>query len=119
MMVEDGRRLLIGNVDLSEVTSNRVRWIGDDRLSVASRSAVHVEELFPGALATLPLATAARLSASFPYVSSAVVLPTSPRRRVVDAGYYDNYGLSLACSGCANVSRASESGSKRMCRACF
>jgi hypothetical protein len=38
------------------------------------------------------------MSASFPFFSPAVSLPTSPRRRVVDAGYYDNYGVSLLCS---------------------
>ena len=36
------------------------------------------------------------MSASFPYFSPAVPLPTKPRRRVVDAGYFDNYGVSLA-----------------------
>ena len=33
---------------------------------------------------------------SFPYVSPAVSLPTDPPRRVVDAGYYDNYGVEVA-----------------------
>jgi len=97
MLVEDGRRLVIGNVDLSGATTNYVRWVETGGSSVASRSAVHLEELFPGALEGFPLATAARLSASFPYVTPAAVLPTSPRRRVVDAGYYDDYGLALAC----------------------
>jgi hypothetical protein len=36
------------------------------------------------------------MSASFPYISPAVDLPTAPRRRVVDAGYYDNYGVNVA-----------------------
>jgi hypothetical protein len=36
------------------------------------------------------------MNASFPYVSPAVELPVTPRRRVVDAGYYDNYGVSIA-----------------------
>lgn len=31
-------------------------------------------------------------------MSGAVLLPTEPRRHVVDAGYYDNYGLELACN---------------------
>ncbi len=44
------------------------------------------------------LSTAARMSASFPYVSPAVNLPTDPPLRVVDAGYYDNYGVDLATS---------------------
>jgi hypothetical protein len=42
------------------------------------------------------VATAARLSASFPYVGPAVHLPTTPARRVVDAGFFDNYGVGLA-----------------------
>ena len=42
--------------------------------------------------------TAARMNASFPYVSPAVNLPTHPTLRVVDAGYYDNYGVNLAAA---------------------
>jgi hypothetical protein len=38
------------------------------------------------------------MSASFPYVSPAADLPMEPRRRVVDAGYYDNYGVDVAAS---------------------
>ena len=40
--------------------------------------------------------TAVRMNASFPYISPAVSLPVLPKRRVVDAGYYDNYGVNLA-----------------------
>src|SRR5262249_14183252 len=46
----------------------------------------------------LPLSTAVRMSASAPYFSPAVSLPVRPRRRLVDAGYYDTYGVSLAAS---------------------
>src|SRR5262249_60880199 len=94
---EGGGRLVVGNVDLSGATTNYVRWVETGGSSVASRSAVHLEGLFPGAPDRFPLAPAARLSASFPYVTPAAVLPTSPRRRVVEAGYYDDYGLALAC----------------------
>jgi hypothetical protein len=38
------------------------------------------------------------MNATFPYVSPAVSLPTTPPARVVDAGYYDNYGLASAAS---------------------
>jgi hypothetical protein len=43
----------------------------------------------------LHVATAARLSAAFPYVSPAATLdiPGSPSYHLVDGGYYDNYGL--------------------------
>ncbi len=98
MLVEDGRRLILSNLDLAPVTRNEVRWVdAAGRAEGASSSAVHLDTLFPGALADLPLRTAARLSAAFPYLSPAIVLPTMPRRRVVDAGYYDNYGVNLAC----------------------
>jgi hypothetical protein len=38
------------------------------------------------------------MSASFPYVSPSVNLPFDPPRRVVDAGYYDNYGVQVAAA---------------------
>ena len=43
----------------------------------------------------LTVATAARLSAAFPYISPAATLdtPTGRRFHLVDGGYYDNYGL--------------------------
>jgi hypothetical protein len=42
------------------------------------------------------------MNASFPYVTPAGALPTRPRRRVVDAGYYDNYGGDLAAGWLAD-----------------
>jgi len=110
MLVEDGRRLIVSNLDLSTVTDHEMRWLSHLEpgpppsmsmkpvTSVASRSAYALAELDPGSLDRLELGTAARMSASFPFVSPAVALPTDPERRVVDAGYYDNYGVELACS---------------------
>ena len=110
MLVEDGRRLIVSNLDLSSVTDHQVRWLSHLEpgpppttstapvTSVASRSAYALAELDPGCLDRMQLGTAARMSASFPFVSPAVALPTDPERRVVDAGYYDNYGVELACS---------------------
>jgi hypothetical protein len=42
------------------------------------------------------------MSATFPYVTSSIVLPTDPPRHVVDAGYYDNYGVNLAANWIAS-----------------
>ncbi len=104
MLVEDGRRLLLSNLDLTPATDHEVMWLSArghlmaPLPGVASRTAYALADLCPGALASVTLATAARMAASFPWVSPAVPLPTSPPRRVVDAGYYDNYGLELACS---------------------
>lgn len=107
MMVEDGRQLVISNLSLRLAMVNLGHPTGwmppqlyDD---VLSREGVEFFKLFESCGFTFPnvrkqfkLATAARMSASFPYVFPAVPLPTHPRRRVVDAGYYDNYGVSLA-----------------------
>jgi hypothetical protein len=116
MMVEDGRRLLISNLDLAFATRNvgglllepSSRKIdrpafqgGDFDLSiheedeVFSLSAVEFFRLFPQAH-DFRVSTAIRMSASFPWVSPAINLPTLPPRRVVDAAYYDNYGVNLS-----------------------
>ncbi|AGA31318.1 patatin-like phospholipase family protein [Singulisphaera acidiphila] len=117
MMVEDGRRLLISNLDLtfatrslgsmfleadsrkSNVQEDAARATGQHAPGIPnelySLSAVELFRLFPNAH-EFSVATAARMSASFPWISPVVSLPTAPSRRVVDAGYYDNYGVNLA-----------------------
>jgi hypothetical protein len=107
MLVEDSRRLLISNLDLLDLT-----WTQGDVRSfepfnkqydfprcpnqpLLSLSAVEFFRLFPKATG-FQVSTAARMNASFPLVSPAVSLPTKPPRRVVDAGYYDNFGTNLA-----------------------
>ncbi|MEY4510029.1 MAG: hypothetical protein RLZZ450_2151 [Pseudomonadota bacterium] len=100
MLVEDGRRLLISNLDLGFLAQNQVAI---DGLAVPlSRSSFELARLFPNEFADFPVSAAARLSAAFPYVSPAVSLPTLPRRRVVDAGYYDNYGMSVCAAWLAD-----------------
>lgn len=73
----------------------QLRGQADDRYS---QSAVEFFRLFPDSRNRFKISTAARLNATFPYISPAVQLPTDPPRRVVDAGYYDNYGVSVAAS---------------------
>lgn len=74
----------------------------DDADDVYSYSGIEFFHLFPptpGAPgARFRLSTAARMNATFPFVSPAVELPTVPPRRVVDAGYYDNYGVGAAAA---------------------
>ena len=115
MIVEDGRRLLVSNLDLAFATRNvgglllepssrkieRPAIQGEDldrslhsEDEIFSLSAVEFARLFPEAHG-FRVATAVRISASFPWVSPAISLPTLPPRRVVDAGYYDNYGVNL------------------------
>jgi hypothetical protein len=100
MLVEDGRRLLISNLDLDALTRAQgtlyTKTDGVHR-GMYSLSAVEFYRLFPDAN-EFKLSTAVRMNASFPYVSPAAALPTKPVRRVVDAGYYDNFGIDVAAS---------------------
>jgi hypothetical protein len=78
-------------------SSKRVK-AGDEKHDVYSRPAVEFFRLFPESRDRFHLSTAARMNATFPFVSPAVSLPTNPPRRVVDAGYFDNTGVSVASS---------------------
>jgi hypothetical protein len=98
MFAEDGRRLVISNLNLDFLLVQEGPRVGHSDEVTYSRAGYELAHLFPGALAPFPLRVATRLSASFPYLSPAAVLPTSPRRRVLDAGYWDNYGTSIACA---------------------
>lgn len=84
MIVETGQPLLITNLDIDCMLADR-----------RTESAVFFD-WFPAARKTFQVRTAVRMNASFPYVSPATALPTIPYRRIVDAGYYDNYGVDLA-----------------------
>ena len=135
MMIEDGRLLLISNLDLNVIAHpiSELRlgaspvWPGalvltallgrqSEPRSVAftqgstinesepglniraySLSGIEFFKLFPLA-AGFRVATAVRMNATFPIISPAVSLPTDPPRHVVDAGYYDNYGIQVAAS---------------------
>lgn len=109
MMVEDSRRLFISNLDLRDQSTNHGRFDPvtshdafrpdeEDGLPYYSRTGVQFFRLFPGDYPTFHVSTAVRMSATFPLISPTVNLPTDPPRRVVDAGYYDNYGVDLAVS---------------------
>ena len=69
----------------------------DDGATLGSYSLFGLEffKLFPRA-ERFRVATAVRMSATFPFVSPAVSLPTDPPRHVVDAGYYDNFGIQVS-----------------------
>ncbi len=87
MLAETGQPLLISNLDVRKVRSD------PDGVEMAD-----FFEWFPGARQHFRVKTAVRLNASFPYIAPSAALPTAPYRRVVDAGYYDNYGVDLAVS---------------------
>ena len=113
MLVDDGRRLLISNLDLSDLTISSGSVILDNKKKQKEKiqrhayswEALQFYHLFPKARDELLLSTAVRMNASFPYISPPGVLPTIPPRRVTDAGFYDNYGVNLAVRWLSNLAR--------------
>jgi hypothetical protein len=100
MTIEDGRRLLVTNLDLGHLPVTVGGQLADDndgsKQTPFSLSALEFSKAAPWDIGPVRLSTAVRMSASFPYVSPAASLPSHPRLRVLDAGYYDNYGVSVA-----------------------
>jgi hypothetical protein len=110
MMIEDGRQLIISNLDLDYMVDTvlpppyqpAAAAVGpaaavQTPTAAAGTSYMAVEffRLFPHA-DQFRLSTAVRMNASFPFFSPSAALPTNPARHVVDAGYYDNYGTATA-----------------------
>ena len=90
-IVETGQRLPLSTVPLPEDSPGGIRY------------KELFEDIQPGQ--TIPIVTAARLSASFPYVSPAARAAVESKAKspqenepyenhLVDGGYYDNYGMS-------------------------
>jgi hypothetical protein len=98
MMVEDGRRLVVSNLDLGALTEALGPRLDCAANCPQSKSAVQLFACGGDGLDALKLSTVARLSATFPWVTSAALLPSTPSRRVVDAGYYDNYGVDVGAA---------------------
>ena len=104
MMVEDGRRLIISNLDLAGLfgLGRRTSWTApgapcsSSGYCAGSRSALQLFDIYPRP-ELLKLSTAAVMNAAFPWVTAATRLPLAGHfRRVVDAGYYDNFGVDIA-----------------------
>lgn len=96
MLIESGAPFFISNLDLNNFRQHFTYRDGRDD---ADEHSAELFRVLPGAHdepdGRFTVATAARLSSSFPYVLPAVSLPSQPHRRVVDAGYYDNFGIDV------------------------
>lgn len=100
--------MLLSDLDLDEIADDprlikpavrkrdRARSADQTVAENAPRHTIDFFKAFPETFGTLSLQTAARMSSAFPFISPAVDLPTKPARRVVDAGYFDNYGMTTA-----------------------
>jgi hypothetical protein len=102
MLAQDGRRLLISNLDLASLTRIHSRRLDGQITGLPGRRLLSIQAIqlfhyFPDHIGFM-LSTAVRMNASFPLISPAVCLPTSPPRTPIDAGYYDNYGVNIAAS---------------------
>ncbi len=93
-IVGDGRKLLISPLDLSYLTFNPLpAGLGKTK----EYDAVDFRALFSRHQAdSLSFLTALRLSASFPYITPLVHMPSKPEIRLIDAGVRDNEGLEMA-----------------------
>jgi hypothetical protein len=93
-ILNDGRRLLISSQNISYLTSkNAAGRIDMEFLN----EAVEFRRLFKEQDAdSLLITSALRMSATFPYISPIVSLPSEPRMDVMDAGIRDNFGINTA-----------------------
>ncbi len=102
MMVEDSKRLFISNLNLDSLTIAKGHRTGEPpRPAPAPPTPLDLDlpgveffRLFPDSK-DFTVGSAARMSATFPVISPAVAIPVKPLRRVVDAGYFDNYGIDV------------------------
>lgn len=93
-VIGDGRKLLMCNQGMSFLTYS----VPFNGLQVAREfDAIEYKRLFANqAYADLHYATALRMSASFPYITPLVNLPSKPTIEVIDAGARDNEGFEIA-----------------------
>lgn len=93
-ILNDGRRLLISPQNISYLTSKNASGRVDMEFL---NEAVEFKRLFKQQHADSLLFTSAlRMSATFPYISPIVSLPSQPRMDVMDAGIRDNFGINTA-----------------------
>lgn len=111
-LLEDGRRLLLSNLNLAPLTASQLPrsgaqealgWVsvpsegGRERPRFAAISAIEGRLIEDRLNYRFDLATAARLNASFPLASPPVAMPIDQLQwSLGDAAYYDNYGMDVA-----------------------
>ncbi|HEY0031219.1 MAG TPA: patatin-like phospholipase family protein [Bacteroidia bacterium] len=90
-IVNDGRKMLISPQGVSYLTQNpKTDKTHFDKLF----DAIEYSRFFAEQSAEQTLFTSVlRMSATFPYISPVVSLPSEPRIEIMDAGLRDNYGL--------------------------
>jgi len=93
-IVNDGRKLYISAQDMSYMTLGRPYEKNDLGLKVRG---IEFRRFFKAQQAdSLRFTTALRMNATFPYITPNVILPSTPRMAIMDAGLSDNFGVSDA-----------------------
>ncbi len=87
MIAETGQPLLISNLDLTGISGTG---------KAGAQQTLDLFKALPDAAKGLTLATAVRMSATFPLITPSVSLPTIPPLHPLDAGYFDDYGMAIA-----------------------
>ena len=87
MIAETGQPLLISNLDLTGISGTG---------AAGAQQTLDLFKALPDAARGLTLATAVRMSATFPLITPSVSLPTIPPLHPLDAGYFDDYGMAVA-----------------------
>ena len=91
-IANDGRKLFISSHPVSYLGVSREHDDADLKIK-----GVDFQALFSGQGASgLSFLSALRMSASFPYITPIVGLPSNPRIEIMDAGISDNFGVSIA-----------------------
>ncbi|MBI1288910.1 MAG: hypothetical protein GC178_15185 [Flavobacteriales bacterium] len=92
-IINDGRSLYISSQPIAHLTFNHPSILNGQAL----QSAVEFRRLFKDQDADNTWFTSVlRMNATFPYISPQVTLPSKPAIEVMDAGFRDTYGVSIA-----------------------
>lgn len=92
-IINDGRSLYISSQPVAHLTFNHPSLIKGQAL----QSAVEFRRMFKNQDAdNVWFSSVLRMNATFPYISPQVTLPSEPEIEVMDAGFRDTYGASLA-----------------------
>lgn len=92
-IANDGRKLFISPHGMSFMTSSSA----PDLTMISKIKGVDMGTFFKDQGAdNVPILTALRMSASFPYITPTLSLPSTPRIEIMDAGISDNFGVSDA-----------------------
>ncbi|MFT4739956.1 MAG: hypothetical protein ACJAT1_000751 [Marivirga sp.] len=93
--VNDGRKMYVSPINLSYMSQNNFLDAASNK-NFSSRS-FDFRRLFADQSADdLSFLTALRMSASFPYITPNINLPSEPPIEIMDAGLADNFGISDA-----------------------